>query len=156
MAYPASTKTLRQWLDDVDQQCNLLKNSAQNQRAMSLAGTLDMDWLRRFFDLLVQSNVFFGQAAAVAGLPSYVQAQKQGASGSANPVAEFTAMRAQVVATLDWLRSNVPQGAFGGSNYKLAFAFPADNVTPSAALTFTAGQTAGYRTVLDALIATIG
>lgn len=154
MAYPASTKTLQAWVQEVDQKAILLKSAAQQQHALSLAGTLNMDFVRRFFDLLVQTNVFFTTVSAVDGIGPYVTAEKQDAV--ADPVAEFTAMRNAVVSTLDWLRTNVPQDAFGGQNYKLAFLFPAGNVTPSSALTFSAAATAGYRTVLTTLIGTIG
>jgi hypothetical protein len=154
MAYPASTRTLQQWVALVDQQAATIKATAQQQNTFSAAGTLNMDMVRRFFDSLVQTNVFFTQAAAVQGIGAYLNTEKQGTV--ADPVAEFTTMRNAVVATLNWLRTNVPEAAFGGSNYKLAFAFPADNVTASSALTFTAAQTATYRTALASLIATIG
>ena len=154
MAYPASTKTLQTWVQDVDRQASLLKQAAQQQHALSLAGTLNTDFVRRFYDLLKQTHVFFTTAAAVDGIGAYVTAEKQGIV--ANPVAEFQAMQAAVAATISWLNTNVPQGSFGGNNYKLGWTFPADNTTPSAPLTFTAAQTAGYRTELSALIATIG
>ena len=154
MSYPASTRTLQAWVAEVDRQASVLKSVAGQQRALSQASNLDMDSVRRFFDLLVQSNVFFGQAAAVAGIAAYLNSEKQGTV--ADPVAEFTTMRNAVTGTLDWLRANVPQGAFGGSDYKLAFAFPADNTTPSSALKFTAAQTSGYVTVLNTLLSTIG
>lgn len=156
MAYPASTKTLQAWVQEVDRQAALIKNAAQLQRDQSAAGTLNMDNVRRFFDLLVQTNVFFASTVGVAGLANYVNTEKQGTV--ADPAAEFVAMRNAVVATLDWLRANVPAGNFGNPSvsYKLAFNFPAGNVTPSSPLTFTAAQTSGYRTALDSLLATIG
>lgn len=156
MAYPASTKTLQVWVMEVDQKAALLKSAAQLQRSQSAAGTLNMDNVRRFFDQLVQANVFFASTIGVTGLSDYLNSEKQGAV--ADPAAEFVMMRNAVVGTLDWLRANVPAGNFGSPSvsYKLAFNFPTGNVTPSAALVFTAAQTAGYRTVLDSLIATIG
>jgi len=155
MPYPANTKTLQTWVQDVDKQAALIKSAAQQQHAQSLAGTLNMDFVRRFFDLLVQTNVFFVSAATVTGIANYLNTEKQGTV--ADPVAEFTSMRNAVVATLDWLRTNVPAGDFGTPtvSYKLAFNFPTGNVTPSSPLTFTAAQTAGYRTVLTTLIGTI-
>lgn len=153
MAYPASTKTLQTWVAEVDQRATMLRRESQRQHDASAAGTLGMDAVRRFFDLLVQVNVFFTQASAVAGIGPYLNGEKQGSV--ANAVAEFTAMRNAVVATLDWLRANVPQAAFGGGTYKLAFVFPAGNTAPSSSLVFTAAQTAGYRTVLAALIGTV-
>lgn len=154
MAYPASTKTLQMWLADVDLKAANLKAAAQQQKSLSSAGTLSMDDIRRFFDLLVQANVFITSAGNVTGFSAYVNTEKQGTVADA--AAEFLTMRNQVTATLDWLRANVPQGTFGGTDYKLAFNFPTNNTSYAAALTFSSGQTAGYRTVLDALIATIG
>lgn len=154
MAYPASTKTLQQWLADVDQRAAGIKAAAQQQKSLSSAGNLSMDDIRRFFDQLVSVNVLFTAAGSVPGIANYVNTEKQGTVADA--AAEFVTMRNQIVATMGWLRANVPQGTFGGTDYKLAFNFPADNITASSALKFTSGQTAGYRTVLDALIATIG
>lgn len=154
MAYPASTKTMQAWVAEVDEKAAFLKSAAQQQSSLSSGNSLNMDHVRRFFDVLVQMNVLFTLAAAVPGIAAYVTSQKQNAV--ADPVAEFQAMQAAVVGTLDWLRTNVPGGDFGGTSYKLAFNFPTGNTTPSSALTFTAAQTAGYRTQLTALIATIG
>ena len=154
MAYPASTRTLQAWVATVDERAGMLKSAAQQQHTLSNNNALNMDHVRRFFDVLVQANVFFIAASAVAGIAAYLNTEKQGTV--ADPVAEFTTMRNAVVATLDWLRANVPAGDFGGSSYKLAVNFPTGNVTQSTALTFTAAQTAGYRTVLTSLIGTIG
>lgn len=154
VAYPASTKTLAVWLAEIDQKASLLKSQAEQQHAFSNAGQLNMDMIRRFYDLLKSVHVFFTTVAQVDGIAAYATNEKQ--DEVANPVAEFQAMQAAIANTISWLNSNVPQGAFGGSNYKLGFVFPADNVTPSSSLTFTAVQTAGYRTVLAALINTIG
>lgn len=156
MAYPASTKTLQKWVQEVDEKASLLKSAAQQQHGLSAGGQLNMDMIRRFFDLLVSVNNFFIAAGAVTGIAAYVTAEKQ--DQVADPAAEFVAMRAAIVATLDWLRTNVPADDFGNPavSYKLGFNFPAGNTTPSAALTFTAAQTAGYRTQLTTLIATIG
>lgn len=153
MAYPATTKTLSVWLQEIDQKAALIKQSAQQQHAASSAGQLNMDLIRRFFDLLVSVNAFFVQAEGVPGLAAYVTSEKQ--SQVANPLAEFTSMRSAIVATLNWLRTNVPAGDFSGQSYKLGYLFPADNTTPSSAITFTALQTATYRTVIQALIDTI-
>lgn len=153
MAYPASTKTLRQWLEEIDSRVAALKTVAQNQRSWAAAGTLNMDQVRQFFDYLVQTNVFFAAASSVPGLKAYINAEKQGQT--TEPLDELAAVKQQVIATLDWLRDNVPQDAFGGGTYKLAYAFPADNVSYATPLTFAANQTGGYRAVLNTLLATV-
>lgn len=157
MAYPASRKPLYKWLEDVDAKCMLLKSQAQQQSTFSSAGTLTMDMVRRFYDLLKSTYVFCAEAAAVPGIGNYVTTQKQNAV--ADPVTEFQNMKAQIAATISWLNTNVPQGEFpanSGNEYKLGYLFPADNTTASSSLIYTAAETAGYRTVLANLIATIG
>jgi hypothetical protein len=153
MSYPASTKTLQKWVQEIDEKAVFLKAAAQQQSSLSSANQLNMDAVRRFFDLLVSVNVYFTSAASVTGLANYLIAEKQ--NQTADPFGDFTTMRNAVTATLDWLRTNVPEAVFSGSTYKLGFLFPSDNVTASSSLTFTAAQTAGYRTALTSLIATI-
>ena len=153
MAYPATTKTLQTWVQDVDKQASILKNATQQQFNFSAAGQLDMDLLRRYYDLLKQSHVFFTSAAAVTGIGTYLNDEKQGTVS--DPVAEFVAMQAAVAHVIAWLNTNVPEDTFSGTVYKLGFVFPADNTTPSSSLVFTAAQTAGYRTELTALLGTI-
>lgn len=154
MAYPATTKTLDTWVADVDKIAANLKNIAQIQTAKSNAGQLNMDDIRRFFDQLVQAANFFDSVKTVPGVADFLKTQKQNAV--ADPLAEFVEMRKQVIATLDWMRANIPNDSFGGKTYTLGFEFPADNSTPSSSLTFTAPQTAGYRAALGKLISTIG
>ena len=152
MAYPASQKTLSDWVEEVDRVATNLKSAAQQQHDRSNAGLLSMDDVVRFFNQLVQANVTFIAAEGVSGIGTYLTSEKQGG----NPVAEFTTMRNAVVGTLNWLRTNVPQGTFRSLNWKLGYSFPTDNVTPASALVFTAAETAGYRTALTTLIGTVG
>ncbi len=65
-------------------------------------------------------------------------------------VAEFNAMTLAFQDTLDWIRTNLPVSAGGFVEEKMIEAD--DSVT---AKTFTVGQTAGLRSQLDDLIATI-
>jgi len=153
MAYTATLKTLSTWLTEVDQKVAILKEITQQQRDFAAAGSLNMDIVRRYFDVLVGANNFLISAAAVTGLANYMIVEKQ--SQMADPLAELVAVRTQIVATLDWLRTNVPEMTVGGQQYKAAFRFPTGNTTPSSALTFSAASTTTYRTVLDSLIATI-
>lgn len=153
MAYPASKKNLADWLAQTDSHFSQLKNAAQIQVDQSLAGTLDMDYIRRFFDVLVQVNNFCNTVKAVPGIAAYVTAQKQ--SAVADLVAEFNSVQNAVVATLVWLRANLPASNVAGVPYANYLFLPTDNVTPSSALKFSAAQTASYRTALANLIDTI-
>jgi hypothetical protein len=155
--YPASTKTLQTWVALVDQKAVQVKAAAQTQSTLSSANNLTAEHVRLFTDLLIEANNLFIAASAVPGIAAYLNTEKQGTV--ADPVAEFTAMRSAVVATLDWLRANVPGGSFIGADgnlaYKHGFHIPTNNTSPTVLLRFTAAQTAGYRTQLTALVATI-
>lgn len=154
MAYPASTKTLNSWVEEVDQMASNLKSSAQRQHDRSAAGTLDISMVARFFDELVAANNLFVAVASVTGIADHVKTQK--GDSELNPVTEFNTMASAVISTLDWIRTNAPSDTFSSSTYYLAYALPTGNTTKSSLLTFTSGQTSTYRTVLNALIATIG
>lgn len=153
MAYPLSTKSLRQWFEQMESQMSQLKTQAQAQHASALAGTLKMDAILAFYNLLKASHVFFTQVVAVPGIGAYIKSQKQDAV--ADPVAEALSVQAAVVNAIGWLNTNTPESVFSGQVYKLAYRFPADNTTPASLLAFTAAQTSVYRTQLTALIATI-
>lgn len=154
MAYPASTRTLQDWVESVDQRATTLKSEAQNQFNAAAAGTLNIDTVRRFYDFLKSTHVFFTTVSGVTGIGPFVTTQKQNAV--ADPVAEFTAMLNAVKATIDWLHTNLPTGTFSATTYVLGWRTVVDYTSPAITLTFTAGQTATYRTALTALIATIG
>ena len=153
MAYPLSTKSLRQWFEQMESQMSQIKVQAQAQNTASAAGTLSMASVFAFYNLLKASHIFFTQAAAVPGIGAYIKSQKQDVV--ADPVAEAQGVQSAVANAITWLNTNTPEGTFGVQTYKLAYRFPADNTTAASLLTFTAGQTAGYRTQLTALIATI-
>lgn len=153
MTYPLTTKTLRTRMTDLEATVTLVLTSAQQQKAFSQAGQLNMDMVRRFFDVLVKGNNDFLAAAGVSGLAAFIAAEKGVTTQQVTDA--FTSIRNAIIATLDWLRATNINGTFGGQSYKLAFFFPTDNTTPTTALTFTAGQTATYVTALDSLIATI-
>lgn len=153
MAYPVTTVTLQKWTDDIDTKLLSLQSITTNAKTRSSAGQLNMDDIRRYFDFLVNINNFLLAAVAVSGLPAFLDTAKGGTVPDA--VAAITAIQNQIIATLDWLRANVPEGAFGGSQYKLSFAFPTNNTSESVPLTFTAAQTSDFRTALDGLLGTM-
>lgn len=154
MTYPLSATTLRDRHKNLEATMTLVLTTAQQQKSFSQAGQLNMDMVRRFFDVLVKGNNDILAAAGVSGLADYIATEKGVTSASVTQA--FTDIRNAIIATLNWLRTNVPTGTFGGTTYRQAFFFPTDNTTPSSALTFTAGQTAGYVTALDSLLATFG
>ena len=154
MTYPLTAKTLRDRMRDLEATMTLVQTTSQQQKGFSQAGQLNMDMVRRYFDVLVKGNNDILAASAVSGLADFIAAEK-GTTAAAITQA-YTDIRNAIIATLNWLRTNVPTGTFSGTTYRQAFFFPTDNTTPSSALTFTAGQTAGYVTALDSLLATFG
>lgn len=153
MAYPATTKTLGDWLTELDKVTAAVLTMAQDNRSLSASGALTVDRVLRFYDYLKLAHVLFTTVASVPGIVGYVQTEKE--QPGMDVVAEFLAMRTQVESTIGWIQANLPQADFGGNSYALAVRLPADFTTPATPLTFTAAQTAPYRTVLNALIATI-
>lgn len=154
MTYPLAAKTLRTRMTELEATVTLVQTTSQQQKAFSQAGTLNMDMVRRFFDVLVKGNNDILAAAAVSGLADFIATEKGVTSASVTQA--FTDIRNAIIATLNWLRTNVPTGTFGGTTYRQSFFFPTDNTSFATALTFTSGQTAGYVTALDSLLATFG
>lgn len=154
MVYPLATKTLRTRMTELEATVTLVQTTAQQQKSLSQSGQLNMDMVRRFFDVLVKGNNDIIAAAAVSGLADFISTEKGVTSASVTQA--FTDIRNAIIATLDWLRTNVPTGTFVGTTYRQAFFFPTDNTSYATALTFTAGQTAGYVTALNTLLATFG
>ena len=153
MAAMSDVLSLNEWLDQLKQTVQILKNSTQQQHSMSAAGTLDSDFIRRYYDLLKQVHVRLAAANAVTGLESFLVTQL--GSVIADPSAYLNGISMAVDASIDWMNANVPSGIFGGVSYKLGHVFPADYTTPASALVFTSGQTSGYRTTLTSLLTAI-
>lgn len=126
-----------------------VKTSAQNVRTLSAAGTLASSNLLDFVTYLAEARAGLQTCAQVPGIQTYAQEQLE--DPSIDLTAEFIAMRDQMDATRTWITTNFPKEATSG--YLLAQTFTADG--RQADRVFTAAQTAGLRTVLDALIATI-
>ena len=110
MTYPASDKTLDTWVADVDRQAMLVKSAAENQKTLSSAGTLNVDYVARFYNLLVETNNLFVAVAAVSGIAQYVKDQK--GDQTLNPVTEFQAMATEVVSVLGTIRTLLPNDTF--------------------------------------------
>lgn len=152
MTYPLSTISLRDRHKNLEATMTLVQTAAQQQKAFSQSGQLNMDMVRRFFDVLVKGNTDIIAAAAVSGLADFIATEKGVTSASVTQA--FTDIRNAIIATLNWLRTNVPTGTFGGTTYRQTVFFPTDNTSYATALTFTSGQTTTYVTALDSLLAT--
>jgi len=124
-----------------------VKSRAQSLRSLSAAGNVSASQILDLTTLLADAKVRFTAAAAVSSLGAYAQAQV--GNPSLNVAAEFTAMVAQIDATIAWCFTNLPNDG----TYLLAVTMTADG--RYSWRTFTPATTAGLRTQLDALIDTI-
>lgn len=145
MAFPASTLTLEAGWSDFRALALTVKRKTTQLRDLSAAGTTDRVLYVKLRGIL--DNAVTQWAAILAetsGLQAYARDQLE--DQSLDLSAEYTAMRNAAIALRDWLDANIPTGA-GGAVLERQI-----DDTP---LVFTSGQTAGFRTEADTLIATI-
>lgn len=153
MAWPLSTKRIKDEFDAVNYAAIQVKSLVQTLRADSAAGPTDRVRFRAVQLKLDQVNAIFQAAQSVLGTTqgiAYVKSQFQ--NDALDPVAEFTAMRNAVVTLRDWIHSNYPTDATTGADLSYQTTANGGQVN----LTFSSAQTAGFRTAADALISTIG
>jgi hypothetical protein len=147
MAFPSTADPLSRALLDVQTEARSLKQYVTDVRAQCAAGPVSANLIVELYLRLVQANTRFTAAAAVTGLGQY--AKDQFSNQALDVVAEFTAMSTAVVACGTWIINNMPKDAGG---YLLK-----DQLTPAgvSVRSFTSAETAGLRTQLDALLATV-
>lgn len=150
MSFPASQDTLAGALSDASSVANRLKFLAQQLRDASAAGATGRAAYLNLQARLSEGITRWATLAAVPGLAAYAQAQYGNAS--LDIAAEFTAMRNAAITLRDWIHTNFPKDA--GSGAALVYTYTQQGV-PSE-LTFSIGQTAGFRTQADAFAATVG
>lgn len=152
MSFPSSVGTKKNTQADTWQRARSvagsIKTNAINVRDTSAAGTLSTKDAIDLATLLADAKSFFLDAMGVPGIEAYVRDQID--DQSFDLPAEFTAMMNGIDGTVTWIKVNFPQDAQG---YLLAIQFTADGHYTYRVLT--AGQTAGLRTQLNTLIATI-
>lgn len=145
MAYPTGVLSIT--LENIDVRLLRLKGQLVVFRTACAAGdVLASRIIEMFLVLRVDRNALASQAAT-PGLGAYAQSQKN--APTLDIVAEFNAVLAATDSVTTWITTNFPKD---GGGYILAQSFGADTMGER---TFTPAQTAGLRTVLDALIATI-
>lgn len=120
---------------------------AQAQNALvSLAGTINSDFVFQVLDQLGGAIVALNTWKAVSGLDTYATAQGYIGTMSTDCAASVTSAQSCIT----WIVTNFPSSA----GFLQAYALNADGSrTPR---TFTSTQTAGLQTALTAFIATIG
>lgn len=148
MAFPASNQNLADAYRLLKGRANDVRSQSVSLRALSLAGAVGAERILNYAAMLARSKEEMGILAATPGLAAYAQAQENNVA--LNITAEYTAMVAQIDATVAWIVANFPQD---GSGFKLAFTMANDGTL--AYRTFSTATLAGFRNTLDSLIATI-
>lgn len=137
-------------LDDVYRsilvQARDIKSRTQSIRAQSAAGAISSEIIIEWYLRVQGDRSSIVSLVSTPGLPEYAQLQSN--SESYDVSAEYTAMLAQIDASLTWVVNNFP--ASGG--FTQSHSFVSGVYT---ARTFSTASLATFRTVLDALIATI-
>lgn len=149
MAFPSATGTQAETLESAwsgaRSTATKVKQNAQAIRAASLAGPVLAQQLLDYLAHLATMRERLAVCAAVPGIAAYAQGQIPGL----NAANEFSALQSAIVAVRDWMVANFPKDGL----YLLARQFDADGRTTDRS--FGTAALAGFRTQLDALIATI-
>jgi hypothetical protein len=152
MALPSATSAaLNQALNQIMATSSDIKVNGANAVSTLAAGSVDTNYVFMLLDRLRQTIVTLNQVKGVAGLNAYATAQLPGYAGAM--VADINATIAACQACIDWVVGIFPKDA-SVPPWLLAESLNADGSrTPRL---FTPAQTAGLRTALTSLIATIG
>jgi hypothetical protein len=132
-------------LNGIISRAGVLKSETIKVRDRSAAGTASSQDILNFSSLVADLLDQFDQYAATPGLAVYAQAQ----TGNANISADYTTMRAAMVAARDWVVNNFPKSG----QYLLAQQILVSG--RSTLRVFTAAETSALRTLLDAITASI-
>ncbi len=125
-----------------------VKAFATQARNALLAGTVSANAIIQIMSNLKSTVEVWDSVSSVPGIAQYARDQED--DQTYDVVAEFTAMRAEAVASRDWIITNFPTSA-GGFIEK-------DTLEADGAITvrqFTTAQTTGLQTALADLIAAI-
>jgi len=151
MAFPSATGTtasLGNAWEKATQTASMIKQRAQAVRAASAAGSIGASQILDMLVLFAQCKTTLTAAAAVPGVAAY--AQEQVNNPALDVAGAFSAMVTQLDATRDWVTTNFPKD---GSGYLLDRTLGEDGRWIDRQ--FSSATLATFRTVLDALIATI-
>jgi len=145
MAYPTGMLSLT--LEEIDRRLVGLKAYLQQVRTEAATSNVPSFRILNLYTRLIQDRAALTTAAAVPGIGTYAQEQKN--QPGLNVVTEFNAVIAAVDQVSGWISANFPRDAGG---FLLAQTLGASGPEDR---TFTPAQTAGLRAQLDSLIATI-
>lgn len=152
MTFPSSLgskpETLSQALEKITRTAGQVKAAAQQIRAASLTGPTGVNNVITYLGDLADFRDTLARLSATTGLAAFAQAQYS--SASLDIAADYTTMLAAIDAVRTWIATNFPKAASGELLEKK---FDANGRV--VLNTFTTAALAGFRTQLDALIATI-
>lgn len=153
MTFPSSSGSqafgLTQALAVAQAQAANVKNQAATLSAQCAAGNVAAQAILNFLTVIADATLMLNKAAAVTGLAAYAQAQL----GDVNISAEFQTMLTAMAAVTSSVLSTMPLDPT--NTYLMVTSFTPDGTGRTQQRTFTPAQTAGIKTVLDALVATI-
>jgi len=148
MAFPASTQVKVDALQKVRRTANQLKSSMQTKNDTMESKSVSGAFILSILGETKAAIAVFDEVAAVSGIVVYVQGQYD--DDQIDVAAEFSAMKTAAENVRDWIIANLPQS--GG--YLAIRTMDANGVI--ADRMFAPAATAGLRTQIDSLIATIG
>jgi hypothetical protein len=122
--------------------CTQLKKYCQDVRDLMAAGPISGNLAIELHERLIRDRATLNAVSAVTGIAAYAQSQE--GDGTYNVATEFAAVVAAIESVRDWLITNV--------NTTSWVTFSTAGVSTK---TFSSAATAGARTQLDALVATI-
>lgn len=128
-----------------------MKLATQDIKTVSLAGTMTSSQVLDYATKLAEIKASLQACAAVQGIQAYAQAQIN--DNTINVATEFNAMIAALDNVTSWLLANFPKTPT--TNELRAKLFAGDNSGRTTDVVFSAAATSGFRTQLDALLATI-
>lgn len=127
-----------------------LKTQAQDAIAQTNAGPVDTAWVFSAVDIMRNAYFTLERFKNVAGLNAYATAQVPGYVGTLTD--DILATQNALQNCVNWIVTNFPKDST--NSFILAETLNSDGTRTMRS--FTTAQMAGFRTVLTALIATIG
>lgn len=148
MAFPATQQSLSDGLAEARRQAASVRSRALEASAFLAANNASANYVLDILSAVKEARAKLVAIGALSGIADYAKAQY--ADQGLDIAAEFTALVSALADVRTWITTNFPKDASG---YLLKEQFAADgglNVR-----SFTPAQTAGLRTVLDALAAAV-
>lgn len=146
MAYPV--KSLGKVLDQIESVMIGIRGRCVALRDRSLIANIPSSTIFELYVRLKADKAILDSLSGTPGLPAYAQTAYNNAG--LNIATEFTAVTTALNNTTSWIENNFPKD---GNGYLLASTLTANGPVDRQ---FDTASLATFRTVLDALIATIG